>query len=275
MRSFTKGEMMKRFLLIALVASLTTLAVPGTAMAQPANDDFDDAIQIAEPLPFSNATSTVDATTAPDDPLCAGNGHTVWYRFTPSSDMRVIAHTFGSNYDTTLSVYTGSRGALSQIACNDDFDSLQSRVAFDATAGTNYFIMAGSFGMSPGGDLRLTVEQAPPPIEVAVTVNPTGTFNPQTGVATISGTLTCSQPTTFAGLFGDLRQRAGRVIITGFFDVFPEQCSGETAWMATAQGMGFFGGGPATASMFAVACTEFACAEVETTQTVRLQGSKS
>jgi hypothetical protein len=265
MRSFTKGEIMKRFLLIALVASLTTVAVPATAVAQPANDDFDDAILITEPLPFSDATSTVDATTAPDDPLCAGNGHTVWYRFTPSSDMRVIAHTFGSDYDTTLSVYTGFRGALSQIACNDDFDSLQSRVVFDATAGTTYFLMAGSFGMSPGGDLQLTVEQAPPPIEVAITVNPTGTFN----------TLTCSQPTTFAGLFGELRQRAGRVTITGSFEVFPEQCSGETSWMATAQGMGFFSGGPATASVFAVACTEFDCDQIETTQTVRLRGSKS
>jgi hypothetical protein len=266
---------MKRLLLIALVASLTTVAVPGVAAAQPANDDFDDAILITEPLPFSDATSTVDATTAMDDPQCAGNGHTVWYRFTPSSDMRVVAHTFGSNYDTTLSVYTGSRGALSQIACNDDFNSLQSRLVFDAAAGTTYFVMAGSFGMTPGGNLLLTVEQAPPPFEVSVTVNPTGTFNPQTGVATISGTLTCSQPTVFAGLFGELRQRAGRVTITGSFDVFPEQCSGETAWMATAQGMGLFSGGPATATVFAFACTEFDCDWDETTQTVRLRGSKS
>jgi hypothetical protein len=266
---------MKRFLLIALVASLTTVAVPATAMAQPGNDDFDDATLITEPLPFSHSISTVDATTAPDDPQCAGNGHTVWYRFTPSSDMRVVAHTFGSDYDTTLSVYTGSRGALSQIACNDDFDSLQSRVVFDAAAGTTYFLMAGSFEMSPGGNLLLTVEQAPPPVEVTVTVNPTGTFNPQTGVATISGSVTCSLPTTFAGLFGELRQRAGRVVITGFIDFFLEQCSGETTWMATAQGAGFFSGGPATASVLAVACTEFDCAEVETTQTVRLRGSKS
>jgi hypothetical protein len=48
--------------------------------------------------------------------------------------MGIEANTFGSDYDTTLSVYTGSRGALTQIACNDDADLLQSLVRFNATA---------------------------------------------------------------------------------------------------------------------------------------------
>ena len=266
---------MKRFLLVALVSSLATLTAPGTAMAQPANDDFDDATSINEPLPFTDSTSTADATTAPDDPECAGNGHTVWYRFTPSSDLRVEANTFGSDYDTTLSVYTGSRGALNQIACNDDFNSLQSRVVFDATAGTTYYLMVGSFFDRPGGNLVLTVQEAPPPLEIAVSVNSTGTFNPQTGEATISGTITCSQPAAFAGLSGELRQRVGRIFITGSFDVFLEQCSGETPWIATAAGTGLFRGGPATANVFAFACTEFDCAATQTTQTVRLRGSKA
>jgi hypothetical protein len=214
----------------------------------------------------------VDATTAPDDPECAGNGHTVWYRFTPSADTRVNADTFGSDYDTTLSVYTGSRGALTQIACNDDFDSLQSRVIIDATAGTTYFFMVGSFFASPGGNLVFTVQEAPPPLEIAVTVNPTGTFNPQTGVATISGTLTCSQPALFVDLSGELRQRVGRFFVTGSFGVFFEDCFGDTSWVATVEGNGLFRGGPASANVFAFACTEFECAEAQTTQTVRLRG---
>jgi hypothetical protein len=266
--------MMKRFILVALVALLTTFAVQGTAIAQPANDDFDNATIVTEPLPFTDSTSTVDATTAPDDPECAGNGHTVWYSFTPSADIRVDARTFGSDYDTTLSVYTGTRGALNQIACNDDFNSLQSRVVFDAAAGTTYFLMIGSFFDSPGGNLVFTVQEAPTPLEIAVTVNPTGTFDPATGVATISGTITCSQP-SFAALFGELRQRVGRIFISGSFDASFEQCSGQTPWMATVQGTGVFRGGSATASVFAFACTEFDCAEAQTTQTVRLRASKN
>ena len=48
-----------------------------------------------------------------DDPAndCIG-GHTVWYQFTPSEDIRVNANTFGSDYDTGIAVYTGTRGTL-------------------------------------------------------------------------------------------------------------------------------------------------------------------
>jgi hypothetical protein len=42
----------------------------------PPNDDFDNAVAI-EALPFEDTQNTVTATTAPDDPECAGNGHTV------------------------------------------------------------------------------------------------------------------------------------------------------------------------------------------------------
>jgi hypothetical protein len=49
---------MKRFVLIALVASLVTLAVPGTAIAEPASDDFDDATIVTEPLPFSESINS-------------------------------------------------------------------------------------------------------------------------------------------------------------------------------------------------------------------------
>jgi hypothetical protein len=88
---------------------------------------------------------------APDDPFCAGRSATVWYAFTPTSDMVLRAHTFGSDYDTTLSVYTGSPGNLSQIACNDDALGLQSQVVFTATAGETYYFMVGAFGEGLAG----------------------------------------------------------------------------------------------------------------------------
>jgi hypothetical protein len=92
-------------------------------------------------LPFAGPLDTTEATMASDDGLC-GRGPTVWYVFTPTPPVMMVANTFGSNYDTTLSVYTGSPGTLTQIACNDDFDSLQSAVSFEAAAGTIYFSMS-------------------------------------------------------------------------------------------------------------------------------------
>jgi hypothetical protein len=121
------------------------------------SDDFDDANVISE-LPFSDSVDTFGATTASDDPDCVGQGPTVWYAFTPEEDLNVDANTFGSDYDTTLSVYTGSRGNLTQIACNDDTDGLQSRVQFAAVAEETYFFMIGAFGSGPGGQLVFSID---------------------------------------------------------------------------------------------------------------------
>jgi hypothetical protein len=152
-----------RCILILFAGVAIYLATAPAAIAQaPANDDFDSATVIGS-LPFTDSINTSEATTAADDPECAGNGHTVWYAFTAPADMGIEANTFGSDYDTTLSVYTGSRGALTQIACNDDAaDSLQSRVRFNATAGVTYFFMVGSFFDDPGGNLDFAVVEIPP-----------------------------------------------------------------------------------------------------------------
>jgi hypothetical protein len=151
-------------ILLALLAGTALLipVAPAALAAAPPNDDFDDATVIAA-LPFHQSLDTSDATTAADDPDCAGNGHTVWYAFTPGADMTITANTSGSDFDTTLSAYTGTRGALEQIACNDDSGSLQSRIVFTAAAGTTYFFMVGSFFDSPGGALEIGVAELQPP----------------------------------------------------------------------------------------------------------------
>ena len=126
------------------------------ALAAPANDDFDDAVIISRPS-FTHSVNTSEATTAADDPVpsCAdgGRGPTVWYAFTPNGSKRIEANTFGSDYDTDLVVYTGTRGDLTEIICNDDAEGVQSRVVFDAVAGETYYIMVGAWNSGPGGNL--------------------------------------------------------------------------------------------------------------------------
>jgi hypothetical protein len=127
------------------------------ALAQPTNDDFDSATAISA-LPFTDSISTADATAAPDDPFCNGNEHTVWYSFTPTQDTPIRADTSGSDYGTTLGVYTGSRGALSEVAC----EPFGGQVAFTASANTTYFFMVASVCCgNPGGNLVFRVN--PPP----------------------------------------------------------------------------------------------------------------
>jgi DNA-binding beta-propeller fold protein YncE len=115
------------------------------------NDDFANAT-IVPAVPYFDSVDTRAATSAFDDPFCFGQGNTVWYSITPTDTMPLEIGTMGSDYPTTLSVYTGTRGALSQLAC-----TTQQVVGFTAMAGQQYYVMVGSFGF--GGNLVLQVQQ--------------------------------------------------------------------------------------------------------------------
>jgi hypothetical protein len=262
-----KETLMKRLVIAVVTATLTLLALPGTAVAQPTNDDFDNATLVTEPLPFTDSISTAEATTAPDDPECLGSGATVWYSYTPASTGLVSASTAGSSYDTTVSVYTGTRGALiNETGCAD------TAVVWNAIAGTTYYLMVGSLFGSPGGQLTFTV-QGPPTLDV--TLDPVGHFDPRTGVALVSGTVTCTG-TGSVRIDGELRQAVGRFTISGLFLTFVEgsQCDGTPQpWTAeVTAGNGKFAGGKAAAGVFAQACPSAEiCVSDSEERTIRLR----
>ena len=114
----------------------------------PPNDDFAQPVEIST-LPFNHTMATTLATKAADDPvLCVGfqGGASVWYRLVAPASGQLTLNTFNSNYDTVLAVFTGSRGALTRRACNDDTDSsLQSRVVLPVTAGTIYHVEVAQY----------------------------------------------------------------------------------------------------------------------------------
>jgi hypothetical protein len=199
----------------------------------PSNDDFNNAIQISS-IPYSISYDVTNATTAPDDPSCFGNNQTVWFSYTPSTNLRLEANTFGSNYDTTLSVYSGIRGALTQIACNDDSNgTVQSRVRFDATAGTTYYFMVSSLYPVNPASLTFNLLQAPPPFSFVPSIEQFGSVRPSTGTATISGTVTCNQP-AYVYISGELKEvHAGTPIDGNFFTAVA--CDGATPWSVTVQ----------------------------------------
>jgi Family of unknown function (DUF6299) len=212
---------------LALVVSSPAHAVP------PTNDDIETAAVIGA-LPYTDARDTTEATTAPGDPNCTGQGPTVWYVFTPGTTIEMLVDTFGSDYDTTLSAYTGEPGALNQIACNDDFQSLQSRVVFTAAAQTTYWIMVGAFASGPGGSLVLTAQELPPRVVLVVDGDPTGAVDGD-GLATVSGTLTCSRPAAPVEITGSLRQSTRSGVSLGYYRTQVD-CDGSVGWTATVQG---------------------------------------
>lgn len=130
----------------------------------PPNDTCSAAMEITtarrrDDLDVSRATSdpTDPATTC----ACSTNGASVWYRFTAPTSAPVTIDTFGSSYDTVLSVFTGGscRGLTPVASCNDDSDgTLQSKVSFTATVGVTYLIEIASFCGAPAGHLHLDVD---------------------------------------------------------------------------------------------------------------------
>ncbi len=130
-------------------------------LSVPPNDDFNAALLITA-LPYQHSVDTTGATVASDDPNMgcgAGvNSNTVWYRLVPSFDGLIEANTFGSNYDTVLAVFTGVRGSLNRITCNDDSsNTLQSQVEFEVVANQTYYLEVADYGSPGGGQLRFTV----------------------------------------------------------------------------------------------------------------------
>jgi hypothetical protein len=141
---------------ITLTVGAVLVAASPAAAAPPANDDFDNAVALTA-VPFEVTADTTEATRADDDPECiGGDGFTVWYDLTLGSTTEVVLDTFGSDYDTTLSAWTGARGSLEPVACNDDSGSLQSRIRFTVQAGVTYHVMVGaSAAAATRGDAEL------------------------------------------------------------------------------------------------------------------------
>jgi hypothetical protein len=148
-------------------------------VAAPPNDVCASAAVItAVPAMFAVVTSA--ATTEPGDPRPAcGNGSSgksVWCRFTSPTSGAITADTFNSDYDTILSVYTGSCGNLAAVpdGCNDDDprDGAQSKVSFQAAAGTTYYFMV-SASNNDGGNLAFHLTSLSAPSTATPTATPT------------------------------------------------------------------------------------------------------
>ena len=128
------------------------------------NDNFVDRFEIIGST-ASETGSNLGATGETDEPDHASFSeplNSVWWTWTAPTNGVAIIDTFGSTFDTTLGVYTGSAvDSLTEIASNDDFFSLQSQVAFTANAGTTYQIAVDSFESSVG-DITLNLDLLDP-----------------------------------------------------------------------------------------------------------------
>ena len=215
----------------------------------PVNDDF-DAATVVGALPFSDSLDTRGAIAEREDPGLCGDGPqvpNVWYAYTPAQDLRVTVDRTGSNYFATISAFSGAAGSLVPVGCD------RARLSFTAHAGQTYHVMiAGS--LSAFGSLLQVSFTGAPALDIGVSVDPDGVFDPRSGTAAIHGTARCSRPARIV-VSGALQQDRDRV--QGDFEAIVA-CTGVTAWRAEVVAdpgggrHGRFTGGPAAAAFDAV-----------------------
>jgi hypothetical protein len=259
--------------LTLILGAALQLATPTASAAAPSNDDIGQAVVITD-VPSTHTADTSEATFSAGDSGCGSA--TVWYTFTPASDASYQLDTFGSDYDTTLALMSGAPGNLDLIACVDDTFGLQSGIRAELTAGTAYFIEAGTCcggdlgQVGPGGNLVLNVAQAQPaPTLTALSLGPIHITGLDT--ATVTGTVACTGSGTVFGQ-GTVRQAQGLNLARADYS-FAVDCSDErAAWTATVE---FFNRvlhpGPAQVTLGAVICDAFGCGDpVSITRTVRV-----
>ncbi|MDI1447483.1 hypothetical protein [Polyangium sp. 6x1] len=262
---------------------LATASITPAPAPPPLNDSILAATVIPS-LPFNDGPyytgSATTSTTFPVDPSdnldCSGNGHTVWYSFVASEDARLTANTFGSDYDTTLSAFSGSIGALTPIACNNDTDfNVQSAIEFDVVAGQTYFLMVATPGIDPtaalGGMLQVSVSEM---LVAKLIVDTKASLSSIDGSVVVRGTVDCSTPAS-VNLIGLLRQqttrttRAEQLFVVGF------ECDGPTSWssapiLATLP----YKGGKASLTISGSACGSDCVFFPQSSQEVHLTGGK-
>ncbi|ESA35241.1 peptidase s8 and s53 subtilisin kexin sedolisin [Leptolyngbya sp. Heron Island J] len=122
-------------------------------MANWNNDDFANRIALSG---FNLSVSGINlGFTGEVDELdhagVSGELNSAWWTWTAPVSGEVVWDTFGSDFDTTLAVYTGSTlSSLTEVASNDDFGALQSAVRFNVVAGTTYQIAVDGFDVQTG-----------------------------------------------------------------------------------------------------------------------------
>ncbi len=128
------------------------------------NNNFANRFNLFGALVTANGTS-VGATSEIGEPnvLNLSGGKSVWWNWTAPVSGTVSMSTAGSNFDTTLGVYTGSVvNGLTLVRANDDQNInagiYTSRVSFNAVAGNQYRILVDGYS-GDAGTIKLTVDQ--------------------------------------------------------------------------------------------------------------------
>ena len=183
---------MKRILpLILLTLTFTTFS-----FAQTSSDtcvDANSATAITGPGTFT--VTVIDGAEIPD-PICTNTGggatNGEWYRYIPSDNYYVTVSTDlpqNAGRDTRVNIYTGTCGALTCVAGDDDAGAGYLSVSsFNVVAGQTYYIAWDDKWEDDGFDFELTEStNTPPPPALSFTTVPISTLGSDRALVDMNG----------------------------------------------------------------------------------------
>src|SRR5262245_3875944 len=208
-------SLFKPISVVTITVGALAVSAPAALAAPPTNDTFAGATPVA--VGFTEVLDTSDATTDGDDAQvnascgAPATDASVWYVI-EGTDQGVVVDVSQSDYPAGVLVGVGTQGNLETIACGPG------TTIFTAVAGTTYYVLAfddQTDGSGNGGSLNISFVEAPPPPTIDIALSRFGRVNIHTGVATVTGTYTCSN-----GEFLDINinadQKIGRGSVFGF-----------------------------------------------------------
>jgi hypothetical protein len=248
------------------------LAAGAASAVAPGNDESTGAVVLS--LGDTVQEDTTEATTTPEDEALNANcgapatNNSVWYQYSPSIDRTVALDTSASDYSTGLMVFQGTPTADSIVTCGPVAVGLQ------AQAGATYFIMAFSDTDTDGGNLVLSLTNAPAPV-MHVSLAKRGLAYHR-GAAKVHGTYVCRHADDFAGVEAHLLQRAGRLKIQADSGT-SIQCDGARhRWsVRLVSQVGTYVRGPAVARVTIFGCGIAACAHQSVKHRIHLAWASS
>lgn len=136
------------------------------------NDDCSGAIAVScgDSVTGTTVGATVDSTAPVCGPAITSPG--VWYSLNDDSGLPgdiTVSLCNGTDFDSKISIYSGTCGALVCVDGNDDSCGLQSEVTFASDGNTQYYILIHSFGGATGNfTLDVSCMPTPPPNDMIV-----------------------------------------------------------------------------------------------------------
>jgi hypothetical protein len=117
----------------------------------PLNDEISGAITLCQNTDTTGSTALATQGTD-ENTLCniTPTAPGVWYSFTGNGNNIELSTCLGSSYDTRLFLYTGTSGALTCVAENDDFCGNKSQISFQSTQNQAYLLLVSGYSSNTG-----------------------------------------------------------------------------------------------------------------------------